>query len=361
MKKYEVAVIGGGLVGLATAYALLQRRPSLRVILIEKEATIAAHQSGHNSGVVHSGIYYKPGSEKAINCREGYRKLLSFCGKEDIPYRRCGKLIVALTKQEVSALGPLASRGKANGLQGIKLLQNQEQLQSYEPYVRGIAGLWVPQTAVVDYKYVARRILTICQKQGLKVVYETKLMKSQLLTSSVVLNTSKNSYEAKYVVNCAGLYADQVMRILGARPSFRILPFRGEYYTLAPRQNFLVKGLIYPVPDIRFPFLGLHFTKRITGEVDMGPNAVLAWAKEGYRKHQINWKECADMLQFSGFYHIVRKYFKTGLTEMYRSYVRQAFLRTLQRMIPRLQDQDLVSGGAGVRAQALYATRLSHR
>ena len=355
MKKYEIAIIGGGLVGLATAYALLKRQSSLRLLLIEKEATVAQHQSSRNSGVIHSGIYYKPGSAKAINCSAGYKKLLDFCDKEEVPYHRSGKLIVALTNQEVAALGPLALRGKANGLQKIQLLQHKEQLQQYEPYVTGKAGLWVPQTAVVDYKKVAERILFRCKERGLQVAYHTKLISSQLLSSSIILFTSKDVYEVKHVINCAGLYADQVMRSLGTKPSFRIFPFRGEYYTLTDERNFLVKGLIYPVPDARFPFLGLHFTKRITGEVEMGPNAVLAWAREGYSKEHINWRECIDMLQFTGFYHIVKKYFNIGLKEMYRSYVRRAFLATLQNMIPSLQNQDLAPGGTGVRAQACTA------
>jgi L-2-hydroxyglutarate oxidase len=348
---HDITLIGGGIVGLATAYQILQRNPNLRLQIIEKENTVAAHQTGNNSGVIHSGIYYKPNSLKAKNCIEGYHLLLDFCQKEDIFYDLCGKVIVATRESELPALQNIYERGKANGLDGLKLLSDQE-IKDYEPHVVGIKGIFVPQTGIVDYRLVAEKLWVCVQKMGAEVRLGEKLLAIKQEGSLLHLETSKDSYQSRFLINCAGLYSDKVALMTEKNLPLRIVPFRGEYYKLKPEKEYLVKSLIYPVPDPAFPFLGVHFTRMARGGVEAGPNAVLAYRREGYRKSDIQWGELYETLTWKGFQKVAFKYWKTGLGELYRSYSKAAFTRALQKLIPEITEQDLMEGGAGVRAQA---------
>lgn len=349
---YDVTVVGGGIVGLATALRIKEQNPSLKLLIIEKEDVVAKHQTGHNSGVIHSGLYYKPGSLKATNCIRGYDMLLDFCQKEDIKYDLCGKIVVATRPEQISILDGLFERGKQNGLDGFKML-SAEQLKEYEPHVKGLKGFFVPQTGIIDYTDVCKKYFAKTQKLGGEIVFGEKVEGVSTKNNVSVVKTSKNTYETKLVVNCAGLYSDKVGQMTDERANnLRITPFRGEYFEIKPEKQYLVKNLIYPVPDPNFPFLGVHFTRMIHGGVEAGPNAVLAFRREGYKKLDINFKELFETLAWPGFQKVAAKYWQTGLGEMYRSFSKAAFTKALQELIPEIQSNDLIPGGAGVRAQA---------
>lgn len=346
-----MVLIGGGIVGLATALQLLTIKPGLKLTLIEKETAIGRHQTGNNSGVIHSGIYYKPGSLKATNCIEGYRQLIEFCDRYGINYELCGKIIVATTENEIPLLNNLFNRGNQNGLSNLRMLR-MEELREFEPHVNGLAGIYVPQTGIVDYRDVARKYGELIQQAGGSLVLSEKVIDIQLTTGGAVVATDKQTYSTRLAVNCAGLYSDKIARLTTPKLDVRIIPFRGEYYKLRKEKEYLVKNLIYPVPDPSFPFLGVHFTRMMRGGVEAGPNAVLAFKREGYRKTDINVGELMESLAWPGFRKVALTYWKTGFGEMYRSFSKAAFTKALQKLIPEIQEVDLVDGGAGVRAQA---------
>ncbi len=357
----DVIIIGGGIVGLATALRIKQQRPALRVVLLEKESAVARHQTGHNSGVIHSGLYYKPGSLKATNCIRGYRMLLDFCDAEGIPYDLCGKIVVATKTDELPQLDTLYERGQQNGLGGLRKLSRAE-MREIEPHVNGVAGMFVPQTGIIDYKQVSDkyaekfRVLGGEIRLGERVEQVTPDRRTAGNSLSIVV-TDKGRYETKLVVNCAGLYSDKIAQLTQREAvGVRIVPFRGEYYKIRPEKQYLVKNLIYPVPDPNFPFLGVHFTRMIHGGVEAGPNAVLAFQREGYTKSDVNLKELYETLSWPGFQKVAAKYWQTGLGEMYRSFSKTAFTKALQELIPDVQETDLEDGGAGVRAQACDRT-----
>ena len=348
---YNVVVIGGGIVGLASALKIKEKNPNYKVAVIEKERTIAQHQTGHNSGVIHSGLYYKPGSFKAKNCVDGYQMLLDFCNEEEIPYELCGKVVVATKEDQIPALNTLYERGNANGLRGIKQLSSEE-LKEYEPHVAGVKGLFVPQTGIIDYKVVADKYAEKFKHFGGEIHSSNKLVEFKEEKGFIHVHTDSQRFTTRLVVNCSGLYSDKIAKLSGAQIDYKIVPFRGEYYKIKPEKAHLVKNLIYPVPDPNFPFLGVHFTRHVDGGIEAGPNAVLAFAREGYKKSQINMKELLGTLFYPGFLRVASKYWKTGFGEMYRSYSKGAFTKALQELIPEIQKQDLIKGGAGVRAQA---------
>lgn len=349
--QYDIIIVGGGAVGLATALQLLAKNPRLKVVVIEKETAVANHQTGNNSNVIHSGIYYKPGSLKAKNCIHGYNLLLDFCQKYEVPYTICGKVIVATDEKEVPLLKNIFDRGQQNGLQQLKMLTAGE-LKEYEPHVAGIAGIHVPQTGIVDYRVVAEKYADVFQQAGGELKLGEKVTDIRMEGSQVVVVTSKGSYTAKLIVNCAGLYSDKIAKLTSGNIDVQIIPFRGEYYKLKKEKEYLVKTLIYPVPDPSFPFLGVHFTTMPGGGVECGPNAVLAFKREGYKKSDVNLSELGETLAWPGFRKIVSKYWRTGMGEMYRSYSKAAFTKALQKLMPEIKEEDLETGGAGVRAQA---------
>jgi len=349
--QHDVIVIGGGIVGLATALQIKRSNPRLNLVLIEKEEELARHQTGNNSGVIHSGLYYKPGSLKATNCIRGYHLLLDFCRDNEIPFDLCGKIVVATEEKEIPLLHNLITRGEQNGLHNLKRLK-KEELKDYEPHVTGLEGLFVPQTGIVDYTKVAFKYGELIQKLGGEIRLGERVIEIQKNAEYSVVVTQKQSYSAKLIINCAGLYSDKIARMTVPNVNIKIIPFRGEYFKLKPERESLVKNLIYPVPDPNFPFLGVHFTRMAKGGVEAGPNAVLAFAREGYKKSTINFSELAESLAWPGFQKVAAKYWKTGMGEMYRSFSKAAFTEALQKLIPEIQESDLVEGGAGVRAQA---------
>ena len=351
-KSFDVIVAGAGAVGLSTAYQLLMQDPKLKVAVIEKENGVAQHQTGNNSGVIHSGIYYKPGSLKATNCINGYNQLLDFAREHNIPFDLCGKLIVATKKEELPLLDMLYERGKTNGLTNIQKF-SPEQAREIEPYVSCIAAIRVPQTGIIDYKLVSQTLANCIQEKGGTIFLNESITNIAIQSSGkAIISTTQNTYETKYFINCTGLYTDKIAELSGINPEIKIIPFRGEYYMLKPEKQYLVKHLIYPVPNPEFPFLGVHFTRMIGGGIEAGPNAVLAFKREGYKKTDINIKELFEILSYSGFHQIIRKYWKDGMAEMYRSWSKKAFTKSLQALIPDIQESDLLPGGAGVRAQA---------
>jgi L-2-hydroxyglutarate oxidase len=353
--QQDVIIVGGGIVGLATALQILQKKPALKVLVIEKEHELARHQTGNNSGVIHSGLYYKPGSLKARNCIEGYRLLISFCEENGVPFELCGKIVVATEEKELPLLRTLYQRGEQNGLTGFRML-TPDTLREYEPHVKGLAGFFVPQTGIVDYRVVAEKYGEQIRNRGGEIRLGEKVVRILKERSTVTVVTDKTTYQAGMIVNCAGLYSDKVARLASENIDIKIIPFRGEYYKLKKDREHLVKNLIYPVPDPNFPFLGVHFTRMMKGGVEAGPNAVLAFSREGYRKSDINLRELSETLAWPGFQKVAAKYWRTGLGEMYRSFSKSAFTKALQKLIPEVQEADLVEGGAGVRAQACDRT-----
>jgi (S)-2-hydroxyglutarate dehydrogenase len=349
---YDVLVIGGGIVGLATALNLKKAKPNLRLLLVEKENSLAAHQTGHNSGVIHSGLYYKPGSLKAKNCIEGYHMLIDFCNENNIKYELCGKIVVATSEDQLASLDTLYERGIQNGLEGLEKL-NKEQLQVIEPHVAGIAGIKVPQTGIINYTTVSEKYAENITKLGGEIRLGEKVSSISEINGVSTVVTTKGSYNTTLVINCAGLYSDKVAQFTEKEQvKVRIIPFRGEYYEIKPEKQYLVKHLIYPVPDPNFPFLGVHFTRMVDGGVEAGPNAVLAFRREGYKKLSVDFSEFGETLAWPGFRKVAAKYWKTGIGEYYRSFSKSAFTKALQALIPEIQKDDLVPGGAGVRAQA---------
>lgn len=335
---------------MATAWQLLQKNPSLKITVLEKEDEVAKHQTSNNSGVIHSGLYYKPGSLKATNCITGYNQLIEFCKTYGIPFELCGKIVVATEKSEVALLENLHKRGQQNGLQNLKWLK-AEELKEYEPHVNGVAGLFVPQTGIVDYKVVAEKLAGLIREAGGEISLGEKVIEIKAEPSHIHVESNRKSHYTSLLINCAGLYSDKIAR-LTSQVNVKIIPFRGEYYKLVKEKEYLVKNLIYPVPDPNFPFLGVHFTRMMRGGVEAGPNAVLAFRREGYSKSQIHLGELAESLAWPGFQKVAFKYWKTGMGEMYRSFSKAAFTKALQKLIPEIQEHDLTDGGAGVRAQA---------
>jgi len=350
--KFDITIIGGGIIGLSVGMAFLARYPGRRVALIEKEMDLALHQSGHNSGVIHSGLYYRPGSQKAEFCLTGGKLLREFCDEEGVTYRTPGKLVVATSQSQVPGLLALHKRGLANGLTGLELL-NTVQLQTLEPEVTGFLALHCPSAGIVDYTEVARVMAERNERNGLELFLSAEVIKISSQRTSIQVETVRGDIETKYLVNCAGLHADRVMSMMGFKSDVKIIPFRGEYYKVVPNRENVVGRLIYPVPDPRFPFLGVHFTPRINGSLEAGPNAVLSMAKEGYTRGTVNVSDIAAMLRFPGFWLMAGKYWKTGFGEVYRSLDKRAFTRTLQELVPVITGDDLEVGGSGVRAQAV--------
>ncbi len=347
----DIAIVGGGIVGLATALALADRFPRKSIVVLEKEAGLASHQTGHNSGVIHAGIYYKPGSYKARLCVAGVRKMIAFCEENGVPVERCGKLIVATSEAELPRLQALLERGTANGIPGLQLL-SPGQAHEIEPYASAMEALYSPGTAIVDYKRVAEAMAVRLESRGVCIIKGANLQSVKRQEGILYLETSAGRVAARNLISCAGLHSDRVARMAGVEPGVRIIPFRGEYYNLR-KDCTLVRGLIYPVPDPQFPFLGVHFTKRIEGSYEAGPNAVLAFAREGYRKTDFSSGDILGMLGYVGFWTMARRYWRTGFYEYYRSLSRRAFLRALQKLVPALEDRHLELGGSGVRAQAV--------
>ncbi|MBS1508161.1 MAG: L-2-hydroxyglutarate oxidase [Bacteroidetes bacterium] len=348
---FDVVVVGGGIVGLATALQIQKGNPSLRLLLLEKETVLAKHQTGNNSGVIHSGLYYKPGSLKAQNCIRGYHLLIDFCREHGIPFDLCGKIVVATDQAELPLLQNLFVRGQQNGLENLKRL-TKDELKEYEPHVTGLEGIFVPQTGIVDYTKVALKYGEVLQQNGATINLGERVVRILSKTDQHEVVTDKGTYTAKLVINCAGLYSDKVARLTVPHVDVKIIPFRGEYYKLKKEKEYLVKNLIYPVPDPNFPFLGVHFTRMAKGGVEAGPNAVLAFSREGYKKSDINLAELTESLAWPGFQKVAAKYWRTGFGEMYRSFSKAAFTKALQKLIPEIQESDLTEGGAGVRAQA---------
>jgi L-2-hydroxyglutarate oxidase len=347
----DIIIAGAGIVGLATAYRIKEQQPGLRVIVLEKEDHIAAHQTGHNSGVIHSGIYYKPGSLKARNCIEGYGQLLAFADTYGIPYDLCGKIIVATRQEEVASMMQVYQRGIENGLEGLRVL-DPVQIKEHEPHASGVAGIFVPQTGIIDYTKVAAKYAALFQEKGGELLLGAEVENICEKSGRINVESSAGNFEAKLFINCGGLFSDRIAKNAGADPDVRIIPFRGEYFMLKEEKKHLVKNLIYPVPDPSFPFLGVHFTRMINGEVEAGPNAVFAFRREGYHRSDFDWKDFCESVTWKGFRKVAAKYWRTGLGEFYRSYSKKAFTSALQELLPELREEDLVPAGAGVRAQA---------
>jgi L-2-hydroxyglutarate oxidase len=350
-QQSDLIIIGGGIVGLATGYRFLEQYPGRRVTVLEKEAELARHQTGRNSGVLHTGIYYRPGSLKALNCRAGKLAMEEFCRREDIPFVQCGKIIVATEESELPRMETLLERGPQNGVLCERI--GPERIRELEPHARGIAGIHVPEAGVVDYKQVALRLAEIITRQGSIIVTSARATGIRRDTHRAIVETSAGEFAAEQVVNCAGLFSDRVARLSGVTPSALIVPFRGEFYALRPEAHHLVRMLIYPVPDPAYPFLGVHFTRRINGLVECGPNAVLAFAREGYRNTTVNLRDLTETLTFPGFWRLSRKYWRIGADELWRSFSKPAFVRALQRLVPAIESKYLDWAPAGVRAQAV--------
>src|SRR5271170_2406776 len=349
---YDIAVVGGGIVGLATSRELLRRHPRLKLANVEKEPGYNQHQTGHNSGVIHSGIYYKPGSLKAKLCVEGAAAMVTFCREHAIPVEICGKIIVATTAEEIPRLRGLLDRGQANGILGLKLLDKAQAVE-IEPHCGGMAWLHVPGTGITDYVAVCQKYAELIVAQGGTLSTGTEVTGIAGSNGETVIETTRGSLSTKYLINCAGLHSDRVSRMAGEKTEVTIVPFRGEYYDLVREREHLVRGLIYPVPDPRFPFLGVHFTRRVGGGVDAGPNAVLAFKREGYRRTDFSLQDAASTFAYSGFWHMAARYWRSGAGEFYRSFHKPAFVRALQTLLPEVQGVDLVADGAGVRATAV--------
>lgn len=350
--KYDAIIIGAGLVGLSTAYHYQLKNLDAKVLVLEKELAVAQHQSGHNSGVIHSGIYYKPGSLKASNCIDGYSSIIQFAQKYGIRYDLCGKIIVATTTDELPQLDAIYDRGLKNGLQNLQYL-SREEFREIEPHVEGVRAIKVPQTGIIDFPAVAEKLKELFQEIGGTVLFKEEVIKINENTDGIIIQTKNTEFHTKNVISCGGLFSDKLSKFTNPQNDFIIVPFRGEYFKLKEEKKNLVKNLIYPVPDPNFPFLGVHFTRMIDGNVEAGPNAVLAFKREGYQFSDFNFSDTLDTFTYPGFWKIAVKYGKTGLGEIYRSLSKAAFTKALQKLMPEIQEDDLIPGGAGVRAQAL--------
>jgi L-2-hydroxyglutarate oxidase len=353
-ERFDLIVIGGGIVGLATAYQLLLRKPALRLALLEKESELGTHQTGHNSGVLHAGLYYAPGSSKARLCLEGKAAIQKFAGEHDIPYELCGKLVVALDSSEFDRLASIKQRATANGVEGLEEV-GPERMREIEPHAVGVRALWSPKSGIIDFRRVALAYGSEVRSRGGTILTAQKVTSIRVTESERIVYTRNGDFAARDVISCGGLYSDRLAAMTGDAGDERVVPFRGDYYTLKPGARQLVRGLIYPVPDPRFPFLGVHFTKRIDGEVLAGPNAVLAFAREGYRRLDISPRELAETLFFPGFLRLAKTYLRTGLAEIWRDWSKRAFTAQLKRYVPEIREEDLIFGPSGVRAQALSA------
>jgi L-2-hydroxyglutarate oxidase len=352
-EHYDVIVVGGGIVGLSIAREATRQFPHLRLAVLEKEDRVGAHQSGHNSGVIHAGIYYKPGSVKARLCVEGAALMVEFCREHQIPFQICGKVIVATSDEELPRLHDLLERGRANGVASLRML-SPEELHEIEPHAAGVAAIHVPGTGITDYALVCARYAEIIGMQGGTIRTSTRVTRIQRNENETIVETTRGTFSTRFLLNCAGLFSDRIGRMAGDEPEVRIVPFRGEYYDLIPSRADLVHGLIYPVPDPRFPFLGVHFTRRVHGGVDAGPNAVFAFKREGYRRSDFSLRDTVESLSFPGFLRIASKYWRSGADEFHRSVRKASFVRALQRLVPEVTSADLVPGGSGVRAQAIH-------
>ena len=350
-KTYDIVIIGGGIVGTAVGMSL-QKNKKLSVILIEAENNFAQHQTGNNSGVIHSGLYYKPGSLKAKNCIEGRELMYTFCEENHIQYDKCGKIVLAVHDHEVPALHELEKRGLENGLMGLKRISKKE-IKEHEPYASGILGLYVPETGIVDYTSVTKKYVEIIAGSGGTVLTSTKFLNLVRYNKEMILQTNKGEIKAKILINCAGLQSDRVAIKCGIKPNLQIIPFRGEYYNVIKEKENLINNLIYPVPDPKFPFLGVHFTRMINGGVEAGPNAVLAFKREGYKKFDLSIQDILQMISYKGFWYMAAKHYKMGMQEFYRSFNKNKFVSALQKLVPEIQNADIYPGAAGVRAQAL--------
>lgn len=352
MSSYDVIIAGAGIVGLAAAYQLLEKNSKIKLLILEKESQEATHQTGNNSGVIHSGIYYKPGSYKAKNCIEGYNQLIKFCNENEIKYEICGKIILASQQNELETLDNIYNRGIANGLHKIKYL-SKDEIKEYEPFAEGLKAIHVPYTGIIDFKQAAKKLKEKILLKGAAINFSEKVKKIISENREIKSETNKNSYSCKVFVNCCGLQSDEAAELTEDKLDIRIIPFRGEYYKIKPERRYLVKNLIYPVPNPQFPFLGVHFTRMITGEIEAGPNAVLSFKKEGYKKLSFSLTDTMRILSWKGFYKLAGKYFKTGAEELYRSLSKKSFTKSLQKLVPSISEDDLIQGGAGVRAQAI--------
>ena len=350
MIKCDTAIIGGGIIGLATAYQLSHRFPDQRIVVLEKEAEVARHQTGNNSGVLHSGIYYKPGSLKAENCRDGRTAMIEFCRKHEVEFEVCGKVIVAVEEAELPALKNIFERGQANGV-NCQII-DKERLAELEPHSAGISAIHVPDAGIVNYRQVCQRMADEIQNQG-EVRTGARVTKIEHRGARSTIETTNGEIDCGLIVNCGGLYCDRLAKLGGMKPEAKIVPFRGEYYEVRPEKQHLCRNLIYPVPDPKFPFLGVHFTRMVEGGVECGPNAVLAFAREGYTKRQFNIRDLFESLTYPGFIRMAMKHWRMGFGEMWRSLSKRAFVKALQRLMPEITEDDLVPGPAGIRAQAL--------
>ncbi|WP_437225747.1 L-2-hydroxyglutarate oxidase [Planctomicrobium sp. SH661] len=351
MKSCDIAIVGGGIVGLATAWQLAGRFPQARLLILEKESHVAAHQSGHNSGVLHSGIYYRPGSLKALNCRQGKLAMEAFCREHGVSFSICGKVIVAVDESELPQLQTIFERGRANGV-ACELI-SAERLHELEPYAAGIAAIHVPEAGIVDYRQVCEKLAELLRSSGHEIQLDTEVRGIHQESSDVVVITSRDEIRARTLITCGGLWEDRLIKLSGEQPKAQVVPFRGEFYQLKPEAEHLCRALIYPVPDPRFPFLGVHFTRMIDGSVECGPNAVLALARNGYRKGDVNLRDLLGTLGYPGFRKMAAKHWRMGLDEMWRSWNKTAFVTALQRLVPAIRSEHLVAAPAGVRAQAL--------
>ena len=351
-RSADLLIIGGGIVGLATALEAVTRFPELRIIVLEKENQVAAHQTGHNSGVIHSGLYYRTGSLKAKNCVAGAASMKRFCRDHGIPFEECGKLVVATSIEEVPRLEQLHQRGIANGVPGLRML-SREEFREVEPHCDGFCALHVPSTGIVDYTAVSQKYVELIERAGGEIVCRAKVTGLRRDGDANVVESTAGTFRASYLINCAGLYSDHIAKLAGVELDLQIIPFRGEYYEVRRERRHLIKNLIYPVPDPRFPFLGVHFTRRVNGSVEAGPNALLAFRREGYTGASPDLSEVVEMLSFDGFWRMARRYWRMGSAEQYRALVKSAFATALRKMVPELTEDDLAPGGSGVRAQAV--------
>jgi len=348
---YDVIIVGTGIVGLASGLKLVEKNPLLKILFIEKESEIAKHQTGNNSGVIHSGIYYKPGSLKAENCTRGYNMLLEFCRQHEVKFDICGKIILATSEQEIPIMKNLYERGVQNGLQNLKIL-NANELKEIEPYASGVAAIKVPQTGIIDYTEVSNKYLEVAKSFNANVIFNQRIENIKVHTDFCEVISNDATYIAKTVVTCTGLFSDRIAKITHQNLPYRLVPFRGEYYKLKKEAHHFVKNLIYPVPDPSFPFLGVHFTRMIDNEVECGPNAVLSFKREGYKKLSFNLRDAYETFTWTGFHKVMKKHWATGLGEFYRSYNKNAFVKALQKLVPEIREEHLLEGGSGVRAQA---------